>query len=563
MSDKPRACTNCARAKAKCVWPDDDTGVCQRCSMHKSLCSKSSAVSKKRRGKAIHSKIIEQKLDDIMSLLTNERAEKASTRNLEPDVTLTDLLPPPAQPLSTPQYSAETSPGVEISFAEADRVLGEYMTTMLPQYPFVPVPSCNAQDLYRHKPLLLRTVLWVCRPGKPDEYARFETWFRQHIAHETVICMKKDLELVQAILVFLAWRDIYFYATAKDTTLLQIAIGLIGDLGLNGARRSANPSFRSVVEAATQLRNDILPQPNQTGDGHRAALGVFYIASTLCTILGKRCRLDFTAHFDDCCRQLEQAGEHPTDVLLVGLVRIQKIATKVNDCFHEAPETATTPQETIHSIAVASMRHELDTLMKQLPEHLQANHLIQTHSAAVRIRLFEPLKHTCTPNTYTPSSLRYQTIWDCLQSCRALHGVFCQIPLASYPHLTFASFLHLSLAMIKAMTMLCLEDPAWDTVAARSIYDLPAMLQQTSKLLNDASNSATPRTKILLHDKPMLSEYAEAYQRIERWFSNRIKTVETDPGSSLLDTDIGLGPDQFEGFEFWNQLSDLTYGFVP
>ncbi|KAM6523284.1 hypothetical protein FSOLCH5_003903 [Fusarium solani] len=81
------------------------------------------------------------------------------------------------------------------------------MTEMLPQFPFVPLPSIDAYDLYKRKPLLLKTILWVCRPPGPEAYAAFEDWFRQHVAYQTVVLMNKSLEIVQALLVFFAWYE--------------------------------------------------------------------------------------------------------------------------------------------------------------------------------------------------------------------------------------------------------------------------------------------------------------------------------------------------------------------
>lgn len=61
---------------------------------------------------------------------------------------------------------------------------------------------------------------------------------------------------------------------------MQLAIGLVEDLGLNKPRRPVNPTFGSIVEDAAQLRNDLPPQPMQTSDGHRAVLGVYYMTSS-------------------------------------------------------------------------------------------------------------------------------------------------------------------------------------------------------------------------------------------------------------------------------------------
>lgn len=109
--------------------------------------------------------------------------------------------------VSLPPRSGSISivPGFEIPFLEADQVLQEYMTAMLPQFPFVPLPCHNAYDMFKDKPLLLKTILWLCRPPKPEACAAFESWLRQHVAHQTVVLTNKTLELVQAILVFLAW----------------------------------------------------------------------------------------------------------------------------------------------------------------------------------------------------------------------------------------------------------------------------------------------------------------------------------------------------------------------
>ncbi|KAI1379829.1 hypothetical protein F4677DRAFT_464064 [Hypoxylon crocopeplum] len=99
-------------------------------------------------------------------------------------------------------------PGFEVSFSDADQILEEYIVTMIPQFPFVPLPSHNAYEMYKDRPLLLKTILWVCKPPGPEAYAAFESWFRQHIAHQAVVLMNKNLELIQVLLVFFACRPL-------------------------------------------------------------------------------------------------------------------------------------------------------------------------------------------------------------------------------------------------------------------------------------------------------------------------------------------------------------------
>ncbi|CAI7637649.1 unnamed protein product [Penicillium bialowiezense] len=223
--EKLRACTNCSRAKAKCVQVDNDNDTCQRCLKNNTTCAKSDAVATKRRGKATHARVLERKLDDIMTLLTREREQEATIRSPQMLERLTfsnespagtsmqsscqnqPSVPPSTQ--STGIVPSESSisivPGFDVSFLEADQVLQEYMNTMLPEFPFVPLSFKSSSDMLKEQPLLLKTIIWVCRPPPPEISAAFENWFRQHIANQTVVSMNKNIELVQAILVFLAW----------------------------------------------------------------------------------------------------------------------------------------------------------------------------------------------------------------------------------------------------------------------------------------------------------------------------------------------------------------------
>ena len=94
-------------------------------------------------------------------------------------------------------------PGFQVS--EADNVLSDYMVNMTPEFPFVPLRSGTSSWMLKKTPLLTKTILGVCRPPAPDVSAAFENWLRKTIAHETVVLGNKNIELVQSILVFLAW----------------------------------------------------------------------------------------------------------------------------------------------------------------------------------------------------------------------------------------------------------------------------------------------------------------------------------------------------------------------
>lgn len=186
--------------------------------------------------------------------------------------------------------------------------------------------------------------------------------------------------------------------------------------------------------------------------------------------------------------------------------------------------------------------------------------LLQTHCSAVRIRLFESFKHPGKGDMLGLSQQKYRMMWDCLMSTQTLCNTFRSVPIDSYPSLTFVSILHLALAVIKASRLLCVETHVLDLDAARAIYNLPDTLQQLSKLFEAASNLGSPRCNILIHGRPIFSEYTKAYQDIEKWYLSKLNPGVAHSNTSLIDLEVMHGEEQPDGLEFWNQLSVLTNG---
>ena len=120
-------------------------------------------------------------------------------------------------------------PGFEVTLLEADDALQQYIIEMVPQFPFVPLINSSAHDMYKDRPLLLRTIMWACRPPQPHTTAAFETWFRQCIAHETVVLGDHRPEILQALLVFFAWYEFRCFAI-RGHSFYCMAIYVLIDL---------------------------------------------------------------------------------------------------------------------------------------------------------------------------------------------------------------------------------------------------------------------------------------------------------------------------------------------
>lgn len=110
---------------------------------------------------------------------------------------------------------------LRISMSEAERLLKLYQDDYHPKFPFVPVPrNTGAQDLFQKQPFLFRTIIQIVAPQNAAVQRAFTAWFREYIATHIVVKQEKRLDLLQAILLFIAWL-VYFHCVAVHSWLLM------------------------------------------------------------------------------------------------------------------------------------------------------------------------------------------------------------------------------------------------------------------------------------------------------------------------------------------------------
>lgn len=99
----------------------------------------------------------------------------------------------------------EITPDFRVSLTEADQILTEYRSEMLPAFPFCPPPNLGAKQMLQEQPLLLKAIINACRPRPWPVKGTVDEWFRSYLAHHIVVLNEKKLEHLQVILILVAW----------------------------------------------------------------------------------------------------------------------------------------------------------------------------------------------------------------------------------------------------------------------------------------------------------------------------------------------------------------------
>ncbi|KIH89816.1 fungal transcriptional regulatory protein [Sporothrix brasiliensis 5110] len=442
-----------------------------------------------------------------------------------------DLLPSLANvlgtqnPLTHPPTHVEVLPGLKVTFRDADLALDEYRRTYSPHFPFVPLAAnLTAFELYQAEPLLFKIILQVVLPQPPQMQRDAKRWFREQIALHVVTNEEKSVSLLQAILLYVAWSDLGFYVDPRVTPLLQLAAGLVSDLGLcrpmHHDRSVTLNAF--IADATTALCGFGHVRPPHTLEGIRAMLGCYYVCALSGSFFRRIHPLPFTAYMDDCCDRLLAANEHASDALAVALARMQRVAARVYAVL-PSPDVDAPPALAFAPVymAMATLRKELDQLVHGmprddgrggggdgdagdardggLPAHVRSNCFLWTHYHATLVRLYEPAiflrLRTASSSAIdlADTGLRTEALWNCLQATRDFFDAYTAIPPDVLGVLPLLGTVHLSFGIVTLTRLLSLDAPEWHIGQARLSLDFVALALRLERLFQAADEfEATP-----------------------------------------------------------------------
>ncbi|KAK7717736.1 hypothetical protein SLS63_010691 [Diaporthe eres] len=436
--------------------------------------------------------------------------------------------------------SVEIIPGFRMTFYEADRALNIYRSLYAPYFPFVTIPvMTTAYDLYEKTPFLFRTIVSVAAPQGPNTQSDFKEWFRRYIAEHLVINMERRLEILQALLVHMAWGDFHFFIDSQATNFVQLAVGLVIDLGLSRWPLDfGRASSLMLKDAAIQTGTRRYWNKDHTLDDMRAALGTFYVTSL--------------SYLVKCCDEIEQAREYDSDGFLVALVKMQELLGRATDLvpFGGDDDASRNVNYAPVHMAITAVRKELDALVRRQPPEVECNSLLWTHYHGTICRLYEPAIYIRSTSAAAgcesgDPNARTSALWACLSAGRDFFSAYMAIPPQNLVCMPFHSA-HISFVIVTASRLLFLgdeaassphnqRDPDWVVSMARDHFSLDAVCARLAEFFDEADRLATGlgrRGRYVDGERSVLGMFRDKVRWIRSWYLGRTRpgTREGYPG---------------------------------
>ncbi|EEU42974.1 uncharacterized protein NECHADRAFT_83628 [Fusarium vanettenii 77-13-4] len=608
---KTRACVNCARLKMKCQWPNSGAGrlenSCSRCSRMKLECRVPETTQRKKRGKSTRVAQLEKKIDGIVSLLAAQKGLSPLTPESPQDVpsqqqTIPEdiqavplaqdrLPPPPIIGRPDEDYAdLELFPGFRITHDEAAKRLEVYRRDYVPEFPFVPMlDSLASHEFYSESRFLFWTILAAVSPLKEKVQMEFKAWFRKYLAEHVVMGQERSLDILQGILVYLAWNDFHFYGDLQVTSIIQLAIGLIIDLRLDrpagailGAPRSLlGDAWTSMGKPCSKIKTD------QSSQDKRAVLGMYYITAILSSFFKKNTIVPWSNHLSQCCDHLIEAREYESDLYLVALVRMQHLAERGFSAIPAVDYLDPTPPTFRGHVAMTmnNVQRELERLSKFQPDSVKQNRAFWAHYYTLLVRLYEPtILMRAAPLNTSEGTLaeplqHSEYMWKCLEAVADSFKEQLAIPAAQMSTLPVTVNCVLAFATVTASRLILSENsPDWDTSLARRRLNF----QDTLKGLSDHFEAADQEALRLDRRRRVMEDGSSVFLKcsfkvrwIRQWYTSKIPQEEQQqqhqqqqhvqtPCTALAQTQsvIEPTPDWAANFQFDDDFwADLMTGY--
>ncbi|KAI5459808.1 hypothetical protein BGZ63DRAFT_258472 [Mariannaea sp. PMI_226] len=512
-----RSCTNCSRAKCKCVL-NPATNVCQRCSRLGKECQPMTATRKRAAKKTNASRTaqLEEKLDDLVSILRASQnanpqsipagespaftGSQALTSRLDSLAAAATSSTSPGMPSSIPQAfdpastahgtpTSSTPPDINETYqlpeptpAEAEIYLKKFRD-WLPNFPFMVLPhDVTAESLRKERPFLWLCIMNITTMSCPQN-AILKERVRQEIAQRVIVNNERNMDVLLGLICYLAWATMSSGPGTRPFIIMysQIATAIIYELSLSRA-----PIEEQYFTICFKVWGGRPPAPKMRSmEERRAVLALWFLTSVMASFIGKMETLRWTPHMEDCLKVLERDCEHPSDEILVTFVRYQQVAEEAQKLLLQdvMGETGQTPTHVFKK----GMLAKIQEIQENIPPGLMPSNVLRMQMLGTEVQV-----HSVGLFLQSiPTHQRIESMFGCLKAVREWYEIFLSVPLLEIPGSPFSVYVQLSQVQVALYRLTTSEDPAWDKDFVRNTADMLALLDQTIELFGQL-NAAYP-----------------------------------------------------------------------
>ncbi|KAL4775894.1 hypothetical protein BDW60DRAFT_177027, partial [Aspergillus nidulans var. acristatus] len=384
-------------------------------------------------------------------------------------------------------------------------------------FPFVIIPAdWTVTYMAEDRPFLLLSTVACASSRFGNLQQALAEELKETLSHRVVIAGEKDLDLLQGLLVHLAWFHFYLDPRSRQTyQYLQMAISMVVELDLE--QRIAD-----LIEGPT------VPGDLCSRETIRAYLGCYYLSSLIATATSKPDNFHYSEHVLRCTKMLQHELEFPTDELIYPLIKLQHLAQEVCDTYQLGISQ-------INASHPERFNARLEEWWTSLPADTRCAVMLTSGYHAVKIRIFEmglvyrygqrKRPPTSLPGDSTSASSKVTlNLTKCLISAKELFDTFMAIPEGEHDKLPLSIWYQLILAIIVLyrLSVGLPEISDWGSEIAHDTVNLPEYLDMLTYRLRPAESKRRAESQPS-NDKCLFTMFPDMVESVRASFISASK----------------------------------------
>ncbi|KAI0884169.1 uncharacterized protein GGS22DRAFT_19950 [Annulohypoxylon maeteangense] len=582
-----QACTNCSKAKCKCINRGVLGSICERCQRLGKQCVPSVSVRKRavRRPAAERTAHLEEKLDDLVSILRAQAAGTPPTgayragasddlpdpgidpdanagpaMELDPTIGVVPVpgdkaasntqplpLPPPVEAAFCTRFTSMNSYPTPPSIAssqdggpspvEAEEILRVFQDRFLPFFPFVYIPpETTVAQLQQERPLLWLTIACTCSKSQ-ERKAAYSQKIREYLAQKMMIDLDRNIDLLLGVVCYLGWGMHHFTGKPYINAYINMAVTIVADLRLD--KPPQDNFYRELHCFKPTYGYPKVLSTHRTNEERRATLACFILCSGISNFLRTQ-TMRWTPHMEDSLQKLAASPETPNDELLVVMVRTYRIQEDIAQITWRAADHSgnSNSVKAPPFIYVKALRANLEAIKEELPASLKDNKVVLSHLYAAEIAIADMslwnvnpwlTAHPPRPAPISGSSGngidvgKLDAYYSSLQASKASLENFLSFAPGEYMCLSMSLTLHFGRATQTVYRLMVVDDPEWDRNIVKAAIDLMSVMERTANRFLQVPQICGIETS---DDPEMLDYYTKAANALRATIPSWTATLE-------------------------------------
>ncbi|KAF2652369.1 hypothetical protein K491DRAFT_577449, partial [Lophiostoma macrostomum CBS 122681] len=309
----------------------------------------------------------------------------------------------------------------------AEFLFHQFRDSVMPHFPFVVIDaSVSVDSLRQQQPFLFHAIMAVMTYATPSIQDVLNEELQKQIASRIFIQGHKSLEILQGLLVHVAWYH-YLHDPKKQQlgTILQLCVAQVLDLGLSRNRNS---------------------KLERSPEEKRAYLGTYYMNSVYAQTWRKCNTLPHSKFMVQCYQSLSTKPEYPSDTLIAPMIQSSELMCRVCEHFsyNDIPNADIKGQMMLES-ATSSFCSEMERIKDSVPMEHRKHTTLDLRFDLLCICIHECSLHSALWPSHNTSGImmtaaRSKMLHRTMQAVKSYLDAILALDDASLFHLTLPSW---------------------------------------------------------------------------------------------------------------------------